>query len=162
MTDTRSLILNENQVSKKLDRMVYEVRENFFGSDRLFVVGIARRGFTLAKEIAARFDKKDPDVELLECTVNPKSGEVDLSMDIPKGASVLLVDDVLNTGKTLMAAAASLFNFLPKDLKTLVLVDRRHRQFPVRADIVGMTLSTTLKEHIEVEFKAGKAKVYLK
>ena len=74
---------------------------------------------------------------------------------------VILIDDVLNTGKTLMYAAAFLTNMNISSMKTIVLVDRRHRSFPIRADWVGLTLSTTLQEHISVEIKKSKYEVYL-
>jgi len=83
-----------------------------------------------------------------------------VELDTLKGRTVLLVDDVLMSGRTLMYAAAHLVSVPLKQLTTVVLVDRRHRTFPIRADIVGLTLSTTLREHISVELGRRDA-VYL-
>jgi pyrimidine operon attenuation protein/uracil phosphoribosyltransferase len=72
-----------------------------------------------------------------------------------------LVDDVLNSGHTLIYAAKEILNYTIKKLTTVVLVDRRHRKFPIKADFVGLTLSTTIQEHITVELTEGKEAVYL-
>ena len=72
-----------------------------------------------------------------------------------------LVDDVLNSGKTLMHAAARILSFNVKELRTIILVDRTHRRFPIRADYAGLSLSTTMKEHIEVDFSEDNEGVYL-
>ena len=74
---------------------------------------------------------------------------------------VVLIDDVLNSGKTLMHAASFLLNQDIKKMNTVVLVDRRHRNFPIKADFVGLTLSTTIQEHINVEILENKISVYL-
>ena len=165
MPDSRSLILNNNQVRKKLDRMAYEVLENFSSTKKVVVVGVAARGFKLAKILFERLSALDDQkFSLIELVLAKDMDSMVLKPDdgIPKNASILLVDDVLNTGKTLMYAAGELIKLHPKALKSLVMVNRRHRQFPIRADIVGLTLSTTLKEHIEIDFKGGDARVYLK
>ena len=78
-----------------------------------------------------------------------------------KNKSVIIVDDVLNSGKTLMHAASALTQSGAKQINTIVLIDRRHRKFPIRADWVGLTLSTTLQEHISVEFEKSSVKAYL-
>ena len=74
---------------------------------------------------------------------------------------MLLVDDVLNSGKTLIYGAKYLLDYPLKSLKTVILVNRRHRLYPIRADYVGLTLSTTMQEHIEVRFEGKEAEVYL-
>ena len=74
---------------------------------------------------------------------------------------VILIDDVLNTGETLMCAAYIILKAGVKKLRTAVLVDRRHRKFPIKADFAGLTLSTTLEDHIEVESKDGQLIAYL-
>ena len=76
--------------------------------------------------------------------------------------AVVLVDDVLNSGKTLVYALAHILKGDPKSVKTVTLVDRRHRKFPIKADYVGMTLSTTIQEHISVRFSGDETKVVLK
>jgi len=105
------------------------------------------------------------EVELVELALDkdkPLEAPVKLSTDLAslRGRTVVLVDDVLMSGRTLMYAAAHLVTVPLKRLTTVVLVDRRHRSYPIRADIVGLTLSTTTQEHISVEL-GRKDTVYL-
>ena len=74
---------------------------------------------------------------------------------------IVLVDDVLNSGKTMQYALVKILQFPTKAIKTLTLVDRKHRRFPIKANFVGMSLSTTLKQHVEVDLKSKKNKAYL-
>ncbi|MFP5471967.1 MAG: phosphoribosyltransferase family protein, partial [Bacteroidia bacterium] len=95
---------------------------------------------------------------------NPIEGNIlfSLSKDDFKGKTIVLVDDVLNSGKTMLHVIADLTRFDCKIIRTVVLVDRMHRLYPVRADFVGLTLSTTLEEHIEVEFEKDEINAYLR
>ena len=83
------------------------------------------------------------------------------SLDIPKNKVVILVDDVLNTGETLIHATHIILRHEVKKMRTVALIDRRHRLFPIKADFAGLTLSTTLESHIEVEFNNGEFSAYL-
>lgn len=167
MSEPKTLILNNLQIDQKLNRMAYEILENHYDEKELIFVGVAERGLILAKRIAEKItgigkikaavfslnlDKKNP-LKTMPVT--------NLTQAVAKGKIVFLVDDVLNTGKTLMFAANHLLSFDLKGLKTVILVNRRHRLFPIRADIVGLTLATTLKEHIEVNFGNSQTGVYL-
>lgn len=162
---TRTRILDHLQVKKKIDRMAYEIFENCQEDQKVFLVGIARRGFSLAQLIQARLESISKlkvvlvELKLQDSITEPKLKGAEAG-DM-KGAAVVLVDDVLNSGNSLMRAASGLMSFAPKRLMTAVLVDRHHRLYPIRVDIVGLTLSTTMKEHIEVEF-GQKPKVYLR
>ena len=94
---------------------------------------------------------------------DPLSEEIAFDMEISdlEGRPVLLVDDVLNSGRTLIYAATLLLKANLKRLATAVLVDRRHRKYPIRADFVGLALSTTIEETIKVDFEKGKEAAYL-
>lgn len=147
--------------------MAHEIHENNYMEKELTLVGVVGRG----SEVAARLGKLLSSISDLTVFVEkieldkekPLNSEVTFSGELKslKGKSVVLVDDVLNSGRTLIYAAKFLLDAEPKKLATAALVDRFHRKFPIRADFVGLTLSTNLKEHISVEMMKGKEAVYL-
>ncbi len=167
MDRERSLILDTKQIAQKLMRIAHEIHENNYKEKELIVVGVAGRGSEVASRIGALLSSiSEIAVVVEEITLNkenPLNNAVTYSGELKslKGKSVVLVDDVLNSGRTLIYAAKFLLDAEPKNLATAALVDRFHRKFPVRADYVGLTLSTNLKEHISVEMLKGKEAVYL-
>lgn len=153
----RTLVLDHDRVQRKLQRIAHQLHEENFEEKGIVVVGIAPRGMQLAKRLSDQLGTMSGlRIELLELKLDkddPLTGPVTLSADLKdlKDRVVVLVDDVLMSGRTLMHAAAHLVGVPLKKLTTVVLVDRRHRTYPIRADIVGLTLSTTVQEHITVE-----------
>lgn len=168
MEATKTLILDPTQCRQKIDRIAHEINENFDGNEVLFVVGIAKRGYTIAEKIVSVLEKVSTfrtslvKLEMNKDTPLSSTPVLEIPLDELNGGSVVLVDDVLNSGKTLIYAVAHLLEADPKLIKTVTMVDRRHRRYPVKADYVGLTLSTTLREHISVEFKGSDIEVYLK
>ena len=157
MATTPTLVLDHDQVRRKLERIAHQLHEEHHREAEVVLVGISGRGSKLAKRLAALLEGiASFQVEVLELHLDkdaPHAHPITLSAP-PERLSdrvVVLVDDVLMSGRTLMHAAAHLVRMPVKRLTTVVLVDRRHRTFPIRADIVGLTLSTTLQEHISVE-----------
>lgn len=154
----RTLVLTHEQVQRKLRRIAHQLHEEHHPEKSIVLVGIAPRGIILSQRLAALLEEiTDQNVVLAELTLDkekPIERPVRLSIEPKelKNRVVVLVDDVLMSGRTLIHAAGYLVQAAPKRLTTVVLVDRRHRLFPIRADIVGLTLSTTLQEHISVEF----------
>lgn len=157
MSAQRTTVLDHDQVKRKLERIAHQLHEEHHREKKLVMVGIAGRGVELAKRLKQLLSAITAlEVELVELTIDkdaPLSRPVVLSSPLEElaGHVVVLVDDVLMSGRTLMYAAAYLVQVPLKRFNTVVLVDRRHRTFPIRADIVGLTLSTTLQEHITVE-----------
>ncbi len=164
----KTKILDAIQINQKLNRMAYQVYENNFNEKELLIVGIDGNGYKVAERI----------VDILKSisTIKIKIGKIKLDKENPwlfepktdfkekdyENKSVILVDDVLNSGKALMYAVKLFLNKPVKQLNTLVLVDRSHTRFPVKADFVGLSLSTTLQERIDTDFsKKGKEAVYL-
>jgi pyrimidine operon attenuation protein / uracil phosphoribosyltransferase len=154
----RTLVLNHTQIQQKIVRIAHQIYENNAREKELILVGIAPRGNILAERIAAilrdisplvvksyslSIDKDKPLSKAIECA---------LTAEEAKNNVLILVDDVLNTGKALIYACRYLLEFEEKSLQTVTLIDRRHRNYPVRADYVGLTLATTLQEHISIEF----------
>jgi pyrimidine operon attenuation protein/uracil phosphoribosyltransferase len=163
----KTLILTSKQIEQKINRIAYEIYENNPDEKEIIIAGIADNGFLLAKRIADVLKKISPiKNQLLEIKINkenPLSAEIKISLkekDL-KNKVIILVDDVLNSGKTLIFGAKPFLGAPVKRLTTVVLVDRGHNRYPIKADFVGLSLSTTLQEHISVELKKGKEAVYL-
>lgn len=165
MSPQRTLVLDHDRVQRKLRRIAIQLCEENWSEQRIAVVGIAPRGLKLAERLAVQLKEHGTEADLIELKLDkndPHTGPVKLSTELEtlRDRNVVLVDDVLMSGRTLMHAAAHLVRIPLKKLTTVVLVDRRHRAYPIRADIVGLTLSTTLQEHISVEL-GRKDAVYL-
>lgn len=154
---TKTLVLDHERVQRKLRRIAHQLHEEHFEEERIVLIGVAPRGYLIAERLAKVLrDISTLEVQLLKVALDkdaPLQSPVELSAEPEslKDRVVILVDDVLMSGRTLMYAAAFLVQAAPARLSTVVLVDRLHRTFPIRADIVGLTLSTTLQEHISVE-----------
>ncbi|MBL8002004.1 MAG: phosphoribosyltransferase [Flavobacteriales bacterium] len=166
MAADRTQVLDHEKVQRKLERIAHQLHEENFGEKGIVMVGVAPRGLKLAQRLGERLQQiSDLKVELVELKLDkddPLGAPVKLTIDTAdlKDRVVVLVDDVLMSGRTLMHAAAHLVRVPLRKLTTVVLVDRRHRTYPIRADIVGLTLSTTVQEHISVEL-GRKDAVYL-
>jgi pyrimidine operon attenuation protein/uracil phosphoribosyltransferase len=167
MPKEKTLILESKQIGQKLTRMAHEIHENNYLEKEIVLVGVVGRGLEVAERLFSALKSiATCEVNLYQIEINkdkPLSSDVKFNGDIKllKGKSVILIDDVLNSGRTLIYAAKYLLDAEPRSLATATLVDRFHRRFPVRADYVGLTLSTNLKEHISVEMEKGKEAVYL-
>lgn len=162
----RTLILDHDQIDKKVKRIAHHIYENHYKQKEIAIVGIVDRGYELAQRISKVLGEISPlKIHTYSLTVDKDEplAEVEFSGDFSelKGKVVILVDDVLNSGRTLIYAAKVLVEYDPKILATATLVDRIHRKFPIRADYVGLTLSTNLKEHIAVELGGKKEAAYL-
>lgn len=153
----KTIVLDHARVQRKLTRIVHQLHEEYHAEPGIVLVGIAPRGLTLARRLRSGLaEGTGLHADLVELTLDkdmPLERPVKLSVDPAslRDRVVVLVDDVLMSGRTLMHAASFLVQVPLKKLTTVVLVDRRHRTYPIRADIVGLTLSTTLQEHISVE-----------
>ncbi len=161
-------ILDNHQINQKLNRLAYQVYENNFTTKELLIVGIDGNGYKVAQRIAAlvtSISKIKTKVGKIKIDKeNPWAAQptIDFATKDFENKSVILVDDVLNSGKTLMYAVKLFLDKPVKQLNTLVLVDRSHTRFPVKADFVGLSLSTTLQDRIDTDFsKLGKEAVYL-
>lgn len=155
----RKYVLTASAAQQKLKRMSLEIAESLSGqTGELYLLGIQQSGMIIAEEmakllggllnknirtIAVQLNKQMPtDVVLSE--------QVDLN-----GANIVLIDDVTNSGKTLLYALKPLLEAHPRSIQTLVLVERMHKQFPVKPDFVGLSIATTQEEHIQVETAGG-------
>ena len=163
----RTIVLTPDQIKQKVIRLAYQLYENNHAEKEIVIAGIQGRGFLLARWIT-RILKEISTLKVMvgEVSINkdePLSEPIKFSVDEKdfKGKIVIVVDDVVNSGRTLIYGVNYFLNYPVKKLRTMVMVDRSHNTFPVRADFVGISLSTTLQEHVSVELEKGKATVYL-
>lgn len=157
-----NLILDHHKIDQKINRIAYQIFEDNYDQDEIIMAGIAKNGFLFAEILKERLEAiSDIKVNLKELIIdkkNPLNSKAELMMDGAeiKNQSIVVVDDVLNSGKTMMYALQAFLAAPLKKLSIAVLVNRSHKRFPVNADFVGLSLATTLKEHIEVSFEDPK------
>ena len=168
MEASRTLILTAEQIQQKINRIAYQIYENNYSEKSIVIAGIANRGTILAERLANQLEVISPiKVIRAEVTLNKDNPLQDpILLSIPtkslSGKVVVLVDDVLNSGKALLYGIEPFLKVQVKSIITVVLVDRNHNRYPIKADFVGLSLATTLQEHIAVELgKKGKDAVYL-
>ena len=156
MATDKKYILSKEVVGKKLQRMAYEILENNIDEKEIILAGIRESGSVVAKMIQQMLGEiSSIKTELITITLDKKEPtDVSLSKAFDFNWKVIiLIDDVSNSGKTLLYALKPFVVSHPKKIQTLVLVERTHTSFPVRPDYVGLSIATTLQEHIFVEVK---------
>ena len=151
---SKNCILNTEAANRKLRRMAFQIAENNEGNESLLIAGINGNGLVLAERLVEELKQIiTTPIKLLTIHLNKKQ-PLDVSID-PKmdfsNQNIVIVDDVANTGKTLLYALKPFLNFQPKKIQTLVLVERSHKLFSIQPDYVGLSITTTLQEHITVE-----------
>ncbi len=151
---TKTEILGEDAVRRKIKRMALEVAEQNAGEKELVIAGIVGNGEKVARSIANELKNVSPlTVIVITIVLNKRTlGDVTLDpiMEI-KDKIVIIADDVANTGKTMFYALKPFLEAAPKKIQTLCLVERSHKQFPIQTDYTGLSIATTLQEHIAVE-----------
>lgn len=162
----RVLILNHDQIQHKIKRIAYQVYESNIDEKEIILAGIAKKGYQLATHLKEALESISPlKIKLCEVHVNKKNPleEITTSLEpeIYRDKSVILVDDVLNSGTTLIYGVRHFLNVPLKQFKTAVLVDRNHKKYPVKADFKGISLSTSLNEMVKVSFEPSKFKAEL-
>ena len=162
----KTIILNHKQIAYKTRRIAYQIYENNINETKIILAGIANNGFQFAKQLKTELEKIAPlQVVLCKVTVDKKNplNQVNISLNQNEyiNESIVLVDDVLNSGATLIYAIKHFLDVPLKKFKTAVLVNRNHKKYPVKADFKGISLSTSLQENITVIFKPGNDIAYL-
>lgn len=166
MTSTRTLILNDSQVRQKVRRMAFQIYENNFSEKSIVLAGIDGQGYALAgelgKEVASISPLKVISVKVSLNKEAPTEGDVILDVEISslRRKSIVLIDDVLNTGRTLAYAMKPFLSIEIRSIEVAVLVNRSHPQFPIQPQYTGYELSTSLNEHVTVVL-GEKSAVYL-
>jgi pyrimidine operon attenuation protein / uracil phosphoribosyltransferase len=161
-----SEVLNHKQVGQKITRMAFEIYERNVNSAGVVFAGITGMGMSMARLLAEELKKISPiQVDVVEVILDKKAvskSEVELSQKLDlNNKTVILVDDVLNTGKTLVYAMKPFLDQEIQKMEIAVLVNRSHGLFPLRPDYTGYELSTTLNEHILVDVSGNQHSVQL-
>jgi pyrimidine operon attenuation protein/uracil phosphoribosyltransferase len=169
MADKQLLILNKTQIQQKIDRMAYQIWEDNFTETELVIAGIVGCGYTLSKRVKKVLEKiSDIKVILMKITPDKKNMHLPAETDIPvehcAEKVVILVDDVLHSGRTFAYGMRVFLNIPIKKIRTMVMIDRSHHIFPVSPDFTGLELATVLKEHVDVvlDEKGNEDAVYLR
>ena len=167
MSDTKTLILNNTQVSQKINRIAYQIFEDNHTEKEIVIVGLINNGYLFATKLAKQLAKiSNIKITLVELTIdkdNPLTNvsKTNIPSEVVNHKVVILVDDVLNTGKALIYGVKYLLDFPIKKMSTAVLVDRNHKKYPIGTHYVGLSLSTTLQNHIHVEVSNDEITAYL-
>lgn len=166
MSITKNIILNHQEIKHKIRRIAYQIYENNVNEDEIILAGIQDNGYILAKKLKQSLEKiSDVKPILCKVTIDKKNPLSEIKTSLKKeeytNKSLVLIDDVLNSGSTLIYGVKHFLDVPLKQFKTAVLVNRNHKKYPVKADFKGISLSTSLQEHVHVKFEAKNDVVYL-
>jgi pyrimidine operon attenuation protein/uracil phosphoribosyltransferase len=166
MIAENNIILDNTQINQKIKRIAYQIYESNSSEKEVIIAGIVGNGYTFSKKIAKVLEEISTiNVTLCEMVINKKKPlepiTTSIAVDAYKNKPLVLVDDVLNSGTTLIYGIKHFLEVPLKRFKTAVLVNRNHKKYPVKADFKGISLSTSIKEHVQVAFTETEAIAYL-
>ena len=162
-----SIILNHEQITNKTRRIAYEIYESNSSEKEIIIAGINGNGYIFAQKIAHILkDISDLEIKLCLVKIDKKNPLNEISTDIPSeiytNKSLVLIDDVLSSGATLIYGIKHFLEVPLKIFKTAVLINRNHKKYPVKADFKGLSLSTSMHERVDVVFEKENSYVVLK
>lgn len=163
---TTTVILDKKQIAHKLRRIAFQIYEANVNEQQVVIAGIVENGYTAAKKIKKLVEEISPlKVVLCKVFIDKKNPTAEITTSLSTKAytneSLILVDDVLHSGTTLIYGVKHFLNVPLKQFKTAVLVDRNHKKFPIKADYKGISLSTSINENVSVIFESGKDRAVL-
>lgn len=166
MALTKNTILNHKEIEHKIKRIAYQIYESNANETELIIAGIESNGYLLAKKIKTHLDKiSEIKSTLCKVTIDKLEPTNPITTSIKKedyyNKSLVLIDDVLNSGSTLIYGIKHFLDVPLKQFKTGVLVNRNHKKYPVKADFKGISLSTSLFEHVHVNLSKQPYEAYL-
>lgn len=161
-----SIILTNEQINHKIKRIAFQILEENDTENEIIIAGIAENGYILARKIKTVLESiSDTNIVLCEVVIDKKNPLKPIKTSLNKveytNKPLVLVDDVLNSGTTLIYGIKHFLEVPLKSFKTAVLVNRNHKKYPVKADYKGISLSTTLQDNITVEINDNDAIAYL-
>ena len=161
-----SVILTDEQIAHKTKRIAFQILETNSNDAEIVIAGIIGNGYIFAQRIKKELEAiSDVNVILCKVTLDKRNPLAGVTTDIPaseyENKALVLVDDVLNSGTTLIYGIKHFLEVPLKKFKTAVLINRNHKKYPVKADFKGLSLSTSLQEHVNVIFENGTAKAVL-
>ena len=161
-----NIILTHKEIAHKTKRIAYQIFETFVNDEEVILAGIANNGYIFAQKIATELTLiSDLKITLCEVKINKQNPQDNITTSIEaadyQNKSLVLIDDVLSSGTTLIYGVKHFLEVPLSKFKTAVLVDRNHKKYPVKADFKGISLSTSLQEHIQVVFEENNSYAYL-
>jgi pyrimidine operon attenuation protein/uracil phosphoribosyltransferase len=165
-TMSKNIILNHQEIEHKIKRIAYQIYETFLDEEEIVIAGISNNGYVFAQKLSIALQSISKlKISLCEVKIDKQNLFATITTNIPKelysDKGLVLVDDVLNSGSTLVYGVKHFLEVPLKKFKTVVLVDRNHKKYPVKADFKGISLSTSSKEHVHVIFEEGNDHAYL-
>lgn len=162
----QNIILNQKQIQQITKRIAYQIYETFFEETEVVIAGIANSGYVFAQKISNELALiSDLKIVLGKVEINKQNPLQEIKTDLDRTAyenkCIVLVDDVMNSGATLIYGVRYFLEVPVKKFKTAVLVDRSHKKYPVKADFKGISLSTSSLEHIQVVFNDNEEYAFL-
>ncbi|WP_372472740.1 phosphoribosyltransferase domain-containing protein [Capnocytophaga sp. ARDL2] len=162
----KNIILKKENIEFIVRRIAYQIYETFVDENEIVIAGIKNSGFIFANKIAKVLQEISPiEVKMCEVEVNKQKPWEDIRISLSEAEytdkGIVLVDDVMNSGATLIYGVRHFLNVPIKKFKTAVLIDRNHKKYPVKADFKGISLSTSSMEHIQVVFDKDDEYAYL-
>lgn len=159
-------ILTNSQIKRKIKRISLQIIESNVEEKEVVLAGIEQNGFLLAKELNKVITElSNLNIKLCSLKIDKKNPLNNISTSLNsseyKNKSIVVVDDVLNSGSTLMYAVKHFLDTELRQLKTAVLVDRNHKKYPIKADFKGVSLSTSIQNHVQVQFDKNSIEAFL-
>lgn len=156
------LLLDHDKISRKIKRIAIQMLEHNYQEEEIILAGINNNGTAFAQLLYDELNRiSDKNFTLTRIQLNPadpisKDVVLELTPDYFKNKVVIIVDDVANTGRTILYAIKPLLKVIPKKIEVAVMVDRKHKSYPVQVDYVGLSLATTLQEDIDVNLSNSR------
>ncbi|WP_428223287.1 phosphoribosyltransferase domain-containing protein [Flavobacterium sp.] len=162
----QNIILNHQEIEFKIKRIAYQIYETFIDENEIIIAGIQGNGSVLAQKLSETLKEISTlSIHFCEVVIDKKNPKADIKTSLSEeeytNKGLILVDDVLNTGTTLIYGVKHFLNVPLKKFKTAVLVDRNHKKYPIKADFKGISLSTSILEHVQVIFEENNNHAYL-
>jgi len=167
MSIPKNTILNHQEINHKIRRIAYQIYESNVNEEEIILAGIENNGFILARKLKQNLEKiSDLKATLCKVKIDKKNPLAPIKTSLEEieytNKSIVLIDDVLNSGSTLIYGVKHFLDVPLKQFKTAVLVNRNHKKYPVKADFKGISLSTSLNEHVEIILTGKTFEAYLK
>ena len=159
-------ILEQDRIDKIVKRISYQIHEKNQNNSEVVLIGVLKNGFILSDLIEKELKKiSKSKIQLFSIKINKKKplNPIELNCDLSelKNKSIVLIDDVLNSGKTLIHCVKHLLDVPISNFNTAVLIDRNHKKFPIKIDFKGLSLSTTIKENVTVVFEKKNSYAFI-